>query len=321
MTPQTQTMQAAAIDKFGDAVTLHTLPVPEVDADEILIRVEAADVGVWDPFEATGGFHQIYGGEARFPYILGSDGAGTVVEVGKDVRNFKMGDKVYAMSLMNPKGGFYAQFVAVKAQNASLIPGNLPVEQAGALPVDAITALRGLDDSLKLQKGESVLIFGASGGIGHLAVQLAKRMGARVFAVASGADGVELARKLGADLAVDGKIDDIGQAAQKFSPGGLDAALLTAGGPAAEQALLTVKAGGRGAYPNGVQPEPKKRAGLTLTAYNGEAGPEVIARLNRLIEMGPFHVQIAQSFPLDQAGKAHQELRHHSLGKRILKPS
>lgn len=81
---------------------------------------------------------------------------------------------------MNPKGGFYAEYVAVNAKDASLIPGNFTTEQAGALPVDAMTALCGLDDTLNLKKGESVLIFGSSGGIGHLAVQLAKRMGTRV---------------------------------------------------------------------------------------------------------------------------------------------
>src|SRR5207302_9547522 len=124
------------------------------------------------------------------------------------------GDRVYALSLMNPKGGFYAEYVAVKAKDASPIPGNLTVEQAGVLPVDALTALCGLDDSLKLKAGESILIFGASGGIGHVAVQLAKRMGARVFAVASGADGASLVRRLGADEVVDGHKDDIAAAAR-----------------------------------------------------------------------------------------------------------
>ena len=88
---------------------------------------------------------------------------------------------------MNPKGGFYAEYAAVKAADVSRIPDALTVQQAAAMPFDAMTALRGLDDTLALKPGESIIIFGASGGIGHLAVQLAKRMGARVFAVASGA--------------------------------------------------------------------------------------------------------------------------------------
>ena len=101
------------------------------------------------------------------------------------------------------------------------------------------------------------MIFGASGGIGHLAVQLAKRMGARVFAVASGSDGVALVKRLSADAVVDGHKDDIAAAARQFAPDGLDAALITAGGPAADNALTAMRAGGRVAYPNGVEPEPE----------------------------------------------------------------
>ena len=127
--------------------------MPEVGPDEILIRVESAGVGVWDPFEREGGFAKMFGIEPKFPYVLGTDGAGTVVAVGERVSRFKEGDRVYAISLANPKGGFYAEYAAVKADNASLIPDKLTTEQAGAMPVDAITALRGLDDTLGLQAG------------------------------------------------------------------------------------------------------------------------------------------------------------------------
>ena len=128
--------------------------------------------------------------------------------------------------------------------------------------MDAMTALRGLDDTLGLKPDESVMIFGASGGIGHLAVQLAKRMGAQVFAVASGSDGVALVKRLGADAVVDGRKDDIAAAARQFAPNGFDAALITAGGPAADKALSAMRAGGRVAYPNGVEPTPEPRLAL-----------------------------------------------------------
>jgi len=314
------TMHAAAIDQFGGPITPHTLPVPEVGADEILIRVESAGVGVWDPFEAEGGFAQIYGGNPKFPYVLGTDGAGTVEEVGRDVRGFNKGDRVYALALVNEKGGFYAEYAAVKAKDASKIPRNLTVEQAGVLPVDAMTALCGLE-ALNLKAGESVLIFGASGGVGHLAVQLAKRMGARVLAVASGNDGVELAKRLGADEVVDGHKDDVLAAARKFAPGGIDAALLTAGGKEAERALEAVRDGGRVAFPNGVEPEPTARPGIKLTSYNGEPNSERIAKLNSLVEKGPFEVHVARTFPLDKAAEAHRALDEHYLGKIALRPS
>jgi NADPH2:quinone reductase len=321
MTQRTQnTMQAAAIDEFGGPITPHTLPVPQVGADEILIRVESAGVGVWDTFERDGGFNKLLGGETKFPYVLGSDGAGTVVDVGEEVSGFKKGDHVYAFGLMNPKGGFYAEYAAVKADDASPIPAKLTVEQAGALPVDAMTALRGLDDMLGLKAGESVLILGASGGIGHLAVQLAKRMGARVFAVASGDDGVSLARRLGADAVVDGHKDDIVAAARGFVPAGFDAALITAGGKAASDALKTLADGGRAAYPNGVELDPKARSGITVKNYDGTPSPEAINKLNQLIDKGPFEVHVARTFPFNQAAEAHRALDQHFLGKIALRP-
>src|SRR5207302_5201025 len=176
-----RTMRAAAIDEFGGPITSHTLPVPEVGPDEVLIRVESAGVGVWDRFEREGGFAKMMGVTPHFPYVLGSDGAGTVAAVGERAgRRFKPGERVYALALANPKGGFYAQYAAVKADNTSPLPDQLATERAGAMPVDAITALCGLDETLHLKPGEALMIFGASGGIGHLAVQLAKRMGGRV---------------------------------------------------------------------------------------------------------------------------------------------
>ena len=316
-----RTMQAAAIDQFGGPITSHTLPVPETGPDELLVRIESAGVGVWDPFEREGGFAKIYGGNPTFPYVLGSDGAGTVEDVGANVSGFKRGDRVYAFGLMNPKGGFYAQYAAVKADDAAPIPGRLPIEQAGALPVDAMTALRGLDDTLGLKRGESVLIFGASGGIGHLAVQLAKRMGARVFAVASGDDGVALARRLGADAVVEGHRDDVPAAAGRFAPDGIDAALLTAGGAAADQALAALRDGGRVAYPNGVEPAPKPRPTIMAKSYDGMPSPDAIKKLNQLIEAGPFEVHVARTFPLDRAAEAHRALDEHFLGKLVLRPN
>src|SRR6266567_9470161 len=231
------TMRAAALDRFGgvETIQMKSLPVPELGPDEVLLRVESAGVGVWDPYEREGDFAKMFGQKPRFPYVLGSDGAGTVAAVGEQVHHLKEGDRAYAFALVNPKGGFYAEYAAVKADNVSPIPKRLSVEQAGVMPSDALTALRGLDQILQLKRGESLMVFGAGGGIGHLAVQLAKRMGARVLAVASGEDGVALVKRLGADAVVDGRKDDVAVAARRFAPSGLDAALLTAGGKAAEK--------------------------------------------------------------------------------------
>ena len=320
-TAKEKTMRAVALDRFGGPETLkvQTLPIPEADADEILIRVGAAGVGAWDPFEREGGFAEMLGREPKFPYVLGTDGAGTVAAVGADVKDFKEGDRVYAAELGNPKGGFYGEYAVVKADNASLIPGTLTMDQAAVLPSDGLTALKGLDDVLNLQRGESVMIFGASGGIGHLAVQLAKRMGARVFAIASGQDGVKFVKGLGADAVADGRTDDVLNVAREFAPEGIDAALVTAGGDAADRALIAIRADGRVAYPNGVMPEPKPPAGVRIDAYDGEAGREAIDKLNRLIEEGRFEVHVDRIFPLEEAAAAQAALEEHHLGKIALK--
>jgi NADPH:quinone reductase len=314
-----QTMRAVAIDAFGglEKMKPRELPVPEVAADEILIRVDTAGVGVWDPFEREGGFAKEFNMKPHFPLVLGSDGAGTVEEVGDAVHNLKRGDRVYGINLMGPKGGFYAEYTALKASNAAMIPAAVSTRDAGVLAVDGVTALDGLDKALHLKAGESILILGASGGIGHLAVQLAKRMKARVLAVASGPDGVEFVKRLGADKVIDGHREDILKAAHEFAPNGLDSALLMAGGKPAAQAIAALRKGGRAAHPNGVEDIPQ-REGVKVVSYNGEPNPKTFASLNELIDGGPFEVHIARTFKLEDAAKAQQALNDHYLGKLAL---
>ncbi|HEV8427026.1 MAG TPA: NADP-dependent oxidoreductase [Pyrinomonadaceae bacterium] len=316
-----QTMRAVALDKFGgpESLKIQNLPIPQIEAQEVLIRVEAAGVGAWDPFEREGRFVEIMGVKPKFPYVLGTDGAGTIAAVGKDVSRFKEGDRVYGAELANPKGGFYAQYAAVKADNASLIPVHLSIEQAAVLPTDGLTALTGLEKVLGLKSGESLMVFGASGGIGHLALQLAKRLGAKVFAIASGDDGVQLAKKLGADTAVDGRSDDVLKSAREFAPNGIDAALVAAGGERTDQALAAIRKGGRIAYPHGVMPEPKAPDGVEIEGYDGENNRALIDRLNALIDSGPFEVHVDRTFPLEEVSKAHKALDEHHLGKIALR--
>ena len=315
-----QTMRAVAIDEFGgiEKIKPRKLPVPQLANDEILVRVDTAGVGVWDPFEREGGFAKEFGMKANFPLVLGTDGAGTVEAVGSEVHHLKRGDRVYGINLMSPKGGFYAEYTAIKANNAAKIPQALSTREAGVLAVDGVTALNGLDKMLGLKAGETILILGASGGIGHLAVQLAKRMRARVLAVASGRDGVDFVKPLGADKVIDGHREDILKAAHEFAPKGLDAVLLTAGGKAAEQAIAALRGGGRAAYPNGVEDAPQARDGVKVMSYNGEPDPQTFAKLNALIDAGPFEVHIARTFKLEDAAEAQQALNDHYLGKLAL---
>jgi NADPH:quinone reductase-like Zn-dependent oxidoreductase len=239
--------------------------------------------------------------------------------MGSHIGRFKIGDAVYAYSFANPKGGFYAQYMAVSAENVATIPKGLTMREAGAIPTTALTAIQGIDDTLHLHRGESVAIVGASGGVGTLAVQFAKLREARVFGVASGADGVGLVRQLGADAAVDRRHHDVARALRQFAPEGIDAALALSGGETLDGVVESVKSGGRLAYPNGVEPEPKKRARIRIQSYDAVAGVREFNHLALAIEAINLKVPIAATFPLGNAADAHRRLEQgHVLGKIVL---
>jgi NADPH:quinone reductase len=313
------TMRAAAIDRFGppEVLTLHTFPVPKPGPGEILIALHAAGVGYWDARVRDGTWaHE----PVRFPLVPGTDGAGFVAAMGGRVRRFAIGDRVYAYAYSNPKGGFYAEHVAVAADRAARVPERLDLLQAGAAATTGLTALQGIDDVLRLRRRDTVLVFGASGAVGTLAVQFAKRHGARVLGTASGRDAAALVRRLGADAVIDARAPEAPDRLRAAAPGGLDAVLACAGGDALERCLDHVRAGGRVAYPNGVEPEPRRRKNLRLRAYDGVAGSREFARLERAVDEARLRVPIAATFPLAQAAKAHARLEEgHVLGRIALR--
>ena len=314
-----KSMQAAVIHGFGDpdVLELATVPTPELDPGGVLIAIHTAGVGPWDA-DIRGGWWPE--GRPRFPVILGTDGSGTAVAVGSRVRRFKVGDKVYAYSWANSKGGFYAQYVAVAAEKTARIPKTLDLRKAGAIATTGLTALQGVDDALKIKRGESVIVHGATGGVGSLALQFAKLRGARVLGTGTGSDGKAFVRRLGADVAVDGKNEDIAASVQKFAPKGVDAVLAFAGGDALEKCIDALRRGGRVAYPNGVEPGPKKRSGVKITSYDGTPGVRQFEKLNRAVDAARVKVAIAAAYPLAEAAKAHERLAEgHVLGKIVLK--
>jgi NADPH:quinone reductase len=235
------------------------------------------------------------------------------------VRRLRVGDEVYSYNWENPKGGFYAEYVAVPADKVAPIPKRLDQRHAGAIPITGLTALQGIDDALGLKKGETIIIHGASGGVGTLAVQFARLRGAKVFATASGKEGVELVREMGAHNVVDGKRVDIDDQARRFAPDGVDAVLPLAGGDALEKCLNALRPGGRVAHPNGVEPAPKKRRGMRLIRYDGISGVREFERLNVAVQAARLKVPIAECYPLLRASKAHERLAEgHVVGKIIL---
>jgi NADPH:quinone reductase len=314
-----KTMHAAAIDRAGgpEVLTLHTLPVPVPAADEVLIAVHTAGVGVWD---AAIREHPTEISHAHFPLVLGTDGSGLIAAVGAQVRGFGVGEQVYSYSWDNPQGGFYAEYVAVPAKLVGHVPPDLTLRDAGAIGTTALTAIQGIDDALHVKSGETLIIHGAAGGVGSLALQFAKLRGARVLATASGEDGLSFVKQLGADAAVDGRQGDIVAAARALAPGGIDAVLALAGGDALEHCLDALQPRGRLAFPSGVLPEPKARGTITIVRYDAIAGPAEYQRLNQAITASKLRVPIAAEFPLAEAARAHERMRSgHVLGKIVLR--
>ncbi len=308
-------MHAAAIDAFGgpEVLALRQLPVPAVDKGEVLIALHTAGVGSWDA-EMRAGWY--LGGHPDFPLVLGTDGSGKVVAMGSDVRRFKIGDAVYGYSFANPKGGFYAEYIAVTAERVAPIPKGLSMREAGAIATTGLPAIQGIDDALHVKRGEAVAIVGASGGVGTLAVQFAKLREARVLGVASGEDGVAFVNRRGANVAIDGRHGDVLAAAKKFAPEGLDGVLALAGGETLDHVVDALKGGGLLAYPNGVDPKPKKRHGVRVVAYDAAAGVREFNQLAVAVKAASLKVPIAAKFPLAHASLAHKRLAHgHVLGK------
>jgi NADPH2:quinone reductase len=314
-----KTMSAAAVDRFGgpSVLRIHALPVPRVGAHEVLIEVHTAGVGSWDADIRKGFWPE---GRPRFPLILGTDGSGRIAAIGSRVRRFRLGDRVYAYSFANPRGGFYAEFVAVRAERVGRVPRPLDLRRAGAIGTTGLTALQGVDDALHVRRGEAVIVHGAGGGVGSLAVQFAKLRGARVLATASGPRGLALARRLGADAVVDGRRGDIAAAAARFAPEGVDAVLAFAGGRPLSRCLDALRRDGRFAHPNGVEPVPRRRRGVRWKSYDAVPGVRELERLGRAVTAARLRVVIAATYRLADAAKAHRRLeKGHVLGKVVLR--
>lgn len=310
-------MRAAAMDDFGSPRVVHTetLPVPKLGKKDILVRVSTAGVGTWDPSLVDGSFKDV---ETKFPRVVGSDGAGTVVAIGASVERFRIGDRVYGWGFGNRKGGFFAEYAAIPERSLAIVPDSVAFDEAGALAVAGITALQGLEQ-LDLDEGDRIAIFGASGGVGHVAVQLAKRLALRVFAVASKSDGVELATRLGADRVAEGHSKSLVQEVQDFAPDGLAGALVLTGARGWKQELALVVKGGTVAWPDGVEPVPNVPRGVRRRSYDGEPSTRAFARLNELVAREPFHVELSKVYPLDATSQALRDVQHHHVGKLAIK--
>jgi NADPH:quinone reductase-like Zn-dependent oxidoreductase len=308
-----ETMKAAVVEAAGPPKAIHikNVPVPRLSRGHVIIALEYAGLGMWDAAQRSGTWGSIKPGT-----ILGADGSGTIAAVAADVTNFKPGDRVYSYSYGNPGGGFHAEYVSVPADRVGHIPPHLDMKIAGAMPCVALTAQTGLE-VLKVKSGQTLSVFGASGGVGSLAVWLAKGRGATVVGSAR-SDAQDYVRSLGAAHAADPNSSEFDAILKRFAPEGFDAAIVSANSDALAVFLSHLKAGVPFAYPNGVEPKPHVRGHAALT-FDGEMSRAAIDRLNTAIGSQTIPLRI-QEFPLKDVAEAHHRIEQgHIVGKIVLR--
>jgi alcohol dehydrogenase len=231
-------MKAFIVDRYGskDSVRAGEMPEPEVREDDVLVRVHAAGVNVLDSKIKNGEFKRIL--PYRLPIILGHDVAGVVVRVGARVRRFKPGDEVFARPADGRIGAF-AEYIAISEADVAKKPERLTMEEAASIPLVGLTAWQALIERAQLKKGQKVLIHAGSGGVGTLAIQLAKHVGATVATTTSTAN-VDLVKSLGADIVIDYKKEDFAHVLQDY-----DVVLHSLDKVTLEKSLRVLKPGGQ----------------------------------------------------------------------------
>lgn len=231
-------MKAFVINKYSKngSLQLTEMNVPEVKDHDILVDIHAAGVNLLDSKIKTGEFKLIL--PYKLPLILGHDVAGVITKVGKNVKKFKVGDEVYAR-VRDHRIGTFAEFIAINEADAALKPKNLSMEEAASIPLVALTAWQVLVEKAKIKKGEKVFIQAGSGGVGTIAIQLAKHLGATVATTAS-AKSFDFLEKLGADIVIDYKNSDFENRLSNY-----DVVLNSQDQKTLEKSLRILKSGGK----------------------------------------------------------------------------
>jgi NADPH:quinone reductase-like Zn-dependent oxidoreductase len=321
------TLKAITYHRYGspDVLELEEVDEPVVNDDEVLVRVRAVSVNPRDWHFMRGLPYVMRPVGLRIPKDggLGSDVAGQVEAVGKDVTRFRPGDEVYADVLA---GGF-AEYARVPEALVELKPANLSFEQAAAVPLAALTALQGLRDHGRVQPGQKVLIIGASGGVGTFAVQIAKSFGADVTGVCS-TRNVDLVRSIGADHVIDYTQEDFTQSGQKY-----DLILQLAGTRSASDCRRALTSGGTLLLSSGesdgrwIGPLDRIIKALVLSPFvsqrlapfEAKRSREDLQALRELIEAGKVSPVIDRTYPLSDLPDAMRYLEEgHARGKVVV---
>ncbi|WP_284315873.1 NADP-dependent oxidoreductase [Labrys miyagiensis] len=315
-------MKSFLIDRYkkGGALRLGESPEPALRDNDVMVEIHAAGVNPVDSKIRDGEFKLIL--RYRLPLILGSDLAGVVTRVGSKVTRFSPGDEVYANSGQDRIGTF-AEFIAIDQANVALKPKNLTMDEAASIPLVALTAWQALVERAKLQKGQKVLIHAGSGGVGTIAIQLAKHLGAHVATTTSTAN-IALVKGLGADVVVDYKKDDFEKVLQ-----GYDVVLNSLGKDTLEKSLAVLKPGGKLISISG-PPDPdfarqngsgwllqqvmrllssgirrkSKRRGIRYSFHFMTANGGQLAKITSLIEAGDIRPVMDRVFPFERTNEA-----------------
>jgi NADPH:quinone reductase-like Zn-dependent oxidoreductase len=312
----TDTMRAMIIDRFGgpDVLTLADRPRPRPGPTEILVRVRAAGVNPVDwKTRAGNGIPGVLGDP---PIVLGWDVAGVVEEVSLGVTRFAPGDRVFGMPHFPREAGAYAEYVVAPSRQFARVPDGLDLVAAATLPLAALTAWQALVDTAGVGAGHTVLVHGAAGGVGHLAVQIAKARGARVIGTSRAARHA-LLRALGVDEAID-------YTAGPFEKqiGDVDIALDPVGGDYGVRSIDVLKPGGQLVRVSGGGPDvaaAAARAGVRHTSILVEPDGAALDGIAALVRAGQLRPVIAGTFPLADAAEAHRVGEEgHIAGKLVL---
>ena len=302
-------MRAIMVNEFGGPEVLHvaSAEMPRPDPGEVLVRVVSAGVGPWDAHLRSGSL----GGSV--PFVPGAEFAGTVVgDTGAEAA-FEDGEPVYGYPALT---NCYAEYVTCPAEQLAPIPTGLDGTDAGAVPVIGVTALQGLTDVLGIGAGDDVLITAASGGVGHLAVQIARALGANVIATASPANH-DFLHELGAAEVVDHTKPDWPDQVRSLTGGGADRVLATAA-PTLAGAASAARDGGVIATPVITDDLPEADR-VDWHRYNGQPSGTSLIRMAPWFDDGSLAVHIARRYFFTDAAAAHREIENgHNRGKVLL---
>ncbi len=305
-------MKLVRIHAFGDSSVLTTddLPDPAPEADEVVIRIHAAGINPVDFKIREGDYPPV--DASQLPVGMGRDVSGTVARVGTDVQSLHEGDAVYAMAATGR--GTYGDYVAVKATDVAAKPRSLDHIHAAAVPLAALTAWQGLFDHGHLESGQRVLIHGASGGVGHFAVQFARHVGAHAIVTAREEDAAFL-HELGAEQVIDYRQQTFETAVQE-----VDLVYDLVGGDTQQRSFGVLKAGGILVSTLG-QPSQDRahRQHVRATRYTVQPNASQLAHIGELIDDGQVRVVVQKTFDMTDAAAAQDYLRsEHIQGKVVL---